>query len=239
MIVYVDLEHESLQSQNTTLWQYFAAKTLKAKYCLESIAGRPCLIIHYSQITSNLLQTLKAQAVVVGGHYTALPHYNEANLAGLRSIFQEAAYPTLGICGGYQLLAQTFGAKFGPITANPGAPDSFPNTPLPSDVPGLHANPDSGIVQREQGFMPIRLLQPHPLVAGLPPEAVVFQLHSWEIKELPVEFECLAASDLCATQAIAHKNAPLMGTQFHPEYYDDNHPAGRKILENFFKLAIC
>jgi anthranilate/para-aminobenzoate synthase component II len=36
---------------------------------------------------------------------------------------------------------------------------------------------------------------------------------------------------------LAHQSAPLFGAQFHPENYDDAHPDGRIILENFFRIA--
>ena len=87
--------------------------------------------------------------------------------------------------------------------------------------------------------MPIRLLQPHPLVSNLDSYPVVFQLHGGEIKSAPDGFQVLAESDLCNVQAIAHNEAPLFGTQFHPELYDEKHPDGQKILENFFKIAMC
>jgi len=85
--------------------------------------------------------------------------------------------------------------------------------------------------------MSIRIQEAQPLFEGLKPQPVVYELHSWEVKSAPDGFCILAESDMCRIQAIAHKDAPLFGTQFHPELYDDAHPDGRRILENFFQIA--
>lgn len=36
---------------------------------------------------------------------------------------------------------------------------------------------------------------------------------------------------------LAHERLPLFATQFHPELYDQAHPDGKRVLENFFRLA--
>lgn len=231
MIIYVDLEHDRLR-QDSTLWSFFASKTLETKYRLETIAGELCLILHYKRVTPALLRQLDPQAIVVGGHYTGLWHYAEGDLVGLRAVFRQAAWPTLSICGGFHLMAQTYGVDAGPMEDDSQA---YPETPLPPGVSDSGAS--QGEARQERGFMPIRVLEPHPLFEDLGRQPVVFQLHSWEVKSPPHGFRALAESDLCRVQAVAHENAPLFGTQFHPEGYDDAHPAGRKIFENFFRIA--
>jgi GMP synthase (glutamine-hydrolysing) len=54
---------------------------------------------------------------------------------------------------------------------------------------------------------------------------------------LPAELELLASSKECKVQMIKHRDRPLYGTQFHPEIYDDEHPHGKTLLQNFFRLA--
>jgi GMP synthase (glutamine-hydrolysing) len=54
---------------------------------------------------------------------------------------------------------------------------------------------------------------------------------------LPEDFVRLAASEICAIEAMRHRTRPLYGVQFHPERYTDDHPDGRAILANFFRLA--
>ena len=233
MIVYVDMEHERLR-EDVSLWRYFSTKTLEVKYRLEAISGESVLIVHYDRLSPRLLREQDIQAVVVGGHYTQLGHYSDTDLEGLRAVFREAAWPTLGICGGFHLMAQTYGAPMGPISNDS---ESAPETPLPPDDPVSHGDDAGPEVARERGFIPVRVLESGALFGGLGDQPVVFQLHSWEVKSTPRGFRVLADSDLCRVQAVAHESAPLFGTQFHPEAYDSTHLDGRRILENFFRLA--
>jgi GMP synthase (glutamine-hydrolysing) len=55
------------------------------------------------------------------------------------------------------------------------------------------------------------------------------------VKELPEGFHLTAANETCAIQAMEHHARPLFGVQFHPELFDEEHPEGRKILENFLE----
>jgi hypothetical protein len=114
MIVYVDLEHSRLRQEPAT-WRFFASQTLETKYRLEAISGASCLIVHYTRVTPALLRQLDAQAVVAGGHYTGLWHYAPGDLVGLQAVFRDAAWPTLGMCGGFHLMLQTYGAQVGPM----------------------------------------------------------------------------------------------------------------------------
>jgi GMP synthase (glutamine-hydrolysing) len=161
--------------------------------------------------------------VLVSGCSTDFEHYTEADLAGLREVYRAADWPTLGFCGGAQLMAQTYGAELGPLG--------------PLEPGGRIENDWGDGMKKEQGFMPVTLLAPHPWLDGLGPAPEVFQAHYWEIKGAPAGFRVLAASKLCGVQALAHERLPLFGTQFHPEAYDDAHPAGRDLLQNFFRLA--
>lgn len=222
MLIYVDLEHDRLQQQ-PELWEKSLARRLKVKYRLEELSGQPCLIVRYHRINPALLRQLNARAVIVSGCSTDFEHYGDDSLAGLRAIYQEAVQPLLGFCGGMQLLSQAHGAELGPLgPLAPGQPDPY------GDGFG------SGMKQ-ERGFRPVRLDATHRLFDGLPRESIFFQAHYWEVKNLPAGFRALAESDLCGIQAIAHRDRPLFGTQFHPEEYDDAHTDGRKVLENFLK----
>jgi GMP synthase (glutamine-hydrolysing) len=73
--------------------------------------------------------------------------------------------------------------------------------------------------------------------AGISAEPVFYQLHGGEVKRLPDVFSVLAESESCKIQAVAHKHAPLFGTQFHPELFDETHPEGKRLFENFFSIA--
>jgi len=225
MIVYVDLEHERLRKDPAHA-ESSLAECLKIKYRLEGISGQPCLIVRYDRLNPGLLHEHKIRAVLVGGNSTDWEHYSEADLAGLRAVFREAAWPTLGFCGGCQMLAQSYGAEISPLGPLPsGAPDPYTHLRL---SPGM---------KQERGFMPLRVVQPHPLFESLAPLPVVYQSHYWEIKSPPHGFRTFAETDLTAVQMIAHERLPLYGTQFHPELYDAAHPDGRILLENFFRTS--
>jgi GMP synthase (glutamine-hydrolysing) len=224
MIVYVDLEHERLQQQ-PDLWEKSLAGRLKYKYRLEDISGEPCLIVRYARVNPLLLRELNVRVVVVSGCRTDFEHYSEESLAGLRAIYREATWPILGLCGGMQLLAQSYGADIGPLgPLAPGEADPYAGGYLPG-------------VKQERGFMPVRVCRPHPLFAGLAPQPTFFQSHYWEVKSTPEGFQLLAESDLCQVQAIVHKELPVVGVQFHPEQYDAEHADGQRLLKNFFGLV--
>ncbi len=229
MIVYVDLERDKSRCDSNR-WEQFAASILEAKYRLEEISGDHCLIVHYDHVTSELLDELSTQAVIVGGHYTVLQNYDRKDLAGLEAILRDVTRPTIAFCGGFQLMAELHGANMVPI--DPSNP--CPETPSP---PGPDADILVQDLMQERGFLPVHVLDPQPLFTGLAPHPIVYQLHSWTLDAPPGGFRVLAMSDLCDVQSIAHEEMPLLGTQFHPELYDDTHQDGRKILENFFKFA--
>lgn len=225
MIVFVDLEHERLQQDDPERGQRTYANRLRVKYRLEDIAGESCLLMRYHHVTPERLDALPIKAVIVSGNSTEFEHYSGASLAGLRAVLRAAAYPTLAFCGGCQLLAQSYGAAIGPIG------------PLPPGAVDLAADPKlaPGMIQ-ERGFMPVTVVQAHPLFAGLGPAPVFLESHYWEVKAPPPGFALYASTTACKVQMIAHESRPLIAVQFHPEYYDEEHGDGQKLLENFFRL---
>lgn len=226
MIVYVDMENDRLRAK-PHMWEKSLATRLRDKFRLEEISGEPCLIVRYERVNPRLLDEVRARAVVIGGCYTDFEHYKEESLAGLTAVYQEAARPMLGICAGYELMAEYGGASIGPMgTLPPGAEEEHAGAL--GHVPGA---------LQERGYMPVELRDSHPLFAGLGRRPIFFQSHYWEVKERPPGYDVLADSKLCAIQAIAHSERPLYGVQFHPEAYDEGHLDGRKVLENFFRLA--
>jgi GMP synthase (glutamine-hydrolysing) len=56
------------------------------------------------------------------------------------------------------------------------------------------------------------------------------------VKELPDGFRATASNETCKIQAMQEKGRRVYGVQFHPELFDDEHPEGRQIVENFLKL---
>jgi GMP synthase (glutamine-hydrolysing) len=225
VIVYVDLEHERLRDQPEQ-HEKSLARRLKQKYRFEDIAGQPCLLVRYPRASPDLLREVNARAVLVSGAATDFEHYTDGDLAGLRAIYRQAGWPLLGLCAGHQMLAEAHGVTvdaMGPL--KPGEPDPYAGSRYPQGV------------RQERGFKPLRLEALHGLWEGLPQTPVFFESHYWEVKSVPEGFRLLASTDTCGIQAMADDKRRLYGTQFHPEEYDDEHPDGRRLLENFFRIA--
>jgi GMP synthase (glutamine-hydrolysing) len=89
--------------------------------------------------------------------------------------------------------------------------------------------------KRERGFFEVKTNN-QGIFQHLPENITVWHSHFDEVKSLPPGFEATAANEACAIQAMQHNDRPLFGVQFHPELFDDAHPDGRRILENFLDL---
>jgi len=227
MICFVDLEHPTLGP--SLLSERPEAATRKAdlltqKVRFEQLTGVPCLLQHFTQVTAGRLADVGARAVLLSGHSSLIDDYDPASLAPLVDVIRSAGLPMLGLCGGHQLMGLVFGQRPEPM----GPLGSCEADPRPELAPGM---------RKEWGPSPVQVLGDDPLFAGLGRTVVVEQRHFWELKALPAGFVRLAASPLCAVQAMRHSSRPLWGVQFHPERYSDAHPDGRTILANFFRLA--
>jgi len=149
----------------------------------------------------------KASAIVLSGSTTAWSQRDPAELERLGEAVIAADRPALGICAGMQLLVTYAGGAIGPYGRS------------------------------EHGFLPIQIRDGSDLLRGLPAEVVVFHDHNHEIVTLPAGFRVLASSPVCAIQAIANPERRWWGTQFHPEEFRPEHPAGEQVLRTFFTLA--
>lgn len=109
--------------------------------------------------------------------------------------------PILGICLGHQLMAQIFGGK------------------IKTAEIGEYA--DSEIIVDEEDT----------ILKGLGPSFRAWVSHKDEVEVVPEDFDVLAHSDTCAIEAMAHKELPLYGVQFHPEV--EHTPKGPDIFKNF------
>ena len=114
--------------------------------------------------------------------------------------------PVLGICLGMQLMADALGGRVG------------------SGDYGGYADVTVEILDETD-----------PLLGSLYPETRVWASHADEVKDVPEGFERTARSDVCDVEAMAHRDRPLYGVQFHPEVAHTEE--GQAIFENF--RAIC
>jgi GMP synthase (glutamine-hydrolysing) len=125
-----------------------------------------------------------------------------------------------GFCGGLQFIGQTLGAKLDRI----GRLDDGDVDPHPHYEPGW---------RKELGYLPVELVGDHPLLDGLDRSPVFRHAHTRHLEELPDGFVNLARTEVTEHQYIAHPTRRVAGTQFHPEYFTDEHPAGRLLIENY------
>ena len=115
--------------------------------------------------------------------------------------------PTLGVCLGNQCIGQAFGGKI--VHAR-----------------DLMHGKTSRI--RHEG---------HPLFAGVPSPFVATRYHSLMVEEasLPEELAVIARSEDGTIMGLAHRERPVLGTQFHPESFLTEE--GPLLLQNFLAGA--
>jgi len=153
------------------------------------------------------LHELGADAVILSGSYEPWASHDPAELDRFLAVLSFYPGPVLGICAGMQLQARAAGG-----------------------VIGAARHPS-------RGFGAVHVRDDSDLLAGLGPRFEVLMHHDDEVTVLPPRFRVLASSRTCAVEAIAADDRPWWGTQFHPESWDDDHPAGRAVLLRFLALG--
>lgn len=118
----------------------------------------------------------------------------------------ELDVPVLGICYGMQTGCQQLG---GEVTA---------------------------AESREYGGHVMHVRDHNKLFRALPDEITVWMSHGDQVTGLTSDFRVLARTDNTELAAVAHKEKPFWGVQFHPEV--THTPEGKQILENFI-YVIC
>jgi GMP synthase (glutamine-hydrolysing) len=90
----------------------------------------------------------------------------------------------------------------------------------------------------EYGLARLSKVKQHALFAGLNGDGQVWMNHRDQVESVPPGFEVLASTETCGVAAMAHREHPLMGVQFHPEVVHT--PQGHKMLANFvFDVCGC
>ncbi|MDJ0925953.1 MAG: gamma-glutamyl-gamma-aminobutyrate hydrolase family protein [Acidimicrobiia bacterium] len=224
MIVLVDNEHQSGYAQP---WgEKIMAARVRIKYDLENMSGHECLIVRWGHVSIDLLDRIDAAAIFISGNSAQPDQYPAAETRGLHDALLTKRWPTFGFCGGHQVIGDAFGAPLEPIGELEEGAEAFGEAA--DFAPGLKS---------ELGYFPVDVTRPHPILEGVGDAPVVRHAHSWELKALPDGFSNYAATDMTPIQLMIHDEAPLVGTQFHPEYATDEHPAGRTMIENFMNWA--
>jgi GMP synthase-like glutamine amidotransferase len=222
VVLHIDCKHpdtvrEAMKKPSEGHMQYLQ----KVRRIYEKHSGLPYQVIHYSQLRGGELNAARIKALII----TMIDHdMDQAYTDRLLEVVRATSIPTLGICGGQQIIAKAHGGK----VARMRRLRSGETDPNPKYQPGWF---------KEWCFMPVKVLRRDPLFDGLGDAPVVREYHGFEVKQLPAEFDVLASSDECRIQTIKHKTKPVYGTQFHPEHFDAKHPDGERIVANFFAIA--
>lgn len=214
VVVLLDTKHPSVIAR-------YAANTLRIKSRAEQLSGLPCLVVHHTNLPAPELLCPNIRAIMVNHNVQPIsPEMDEV----LYTFIRQTAIPMIGFCGGHHHIYQAYG---GVCTDMRLLRDSEID-PNPSYQPGYF---------KEWGFTRVRILKQDPLFEGLGDEIIVMEQHVSECSRLPEEFQLLASTHECRVQAIRHRGKVLCGTQFHPEAWDDKHMDGRRVLQNFMRIA--
>jgi GMP synthase (glutamine-hydrolysing) len=180
------------------------------------IPGLEILNEPFHSVSLERVRSLRPSHIILSGQSHPWNQYSPESLAGVFDVIKHASQPILGVCGGHQQIALAYGAQVGLMG---------------------RLEPGEGYngARRERGFLPIENTGAG-LFKGLPSEVTVWQNHCDEVKELPDGFRQTATNETCKIQAMQEKGRRVYGVQFHPELFDEEHPEGRHIVENFLKL---
>ena len=193
------------------------ASPREIKAALEQVCPDSAVLTErFTDVSLERVQSLNPSHIILSGQSHPWERYSPEALAGVFSVIREAKQPILGVCGGHQQMALAFGAQVGLMG---------------------RLEPGEGYAgaRRERGFFDVKT-NTRGIFHDLPPQITVWHSHFDEVKSLPPHFIATAANDTCPIQAMQHDDRPLFGVQFHPELFDDAHPDGRQVLQNFLRL---
>ncbi len=180
------------------------------------IPGVEILTEPFHNVSLDRVRSLRPSHIILSGQSHPWDEYAPEALVGVFAVIKQANQPILGVCGGHQQIALAYGASVGLME---------------------RLQPGEGYegAKRERGYFPVEHTG-HGLFKGLPSQITVWHSHCDEVKQLPSGFRATASNETCEIQAMQHIGRRLFGVQFHPELFDDDHPEGRRIVENFLSL---
>lgn len=185
----------------------------KIEEAIKKVEKVTCTTSHYSKIDSSFINKLGPQYIILTGRIGQ--HWEENEITEdyipVLSTLKSFHIPTLGICAGMQLISIMYGGSIGKMIET-----------------------EKDIL--EEGYVEHFKKAENKLLQGLNSSFYCKQFHRDEVKKLPNEFTLLASSNNCQVQAIAHINLPTFGVQFHPEWFNEEFPDGKKIFRNFLSV---
>ena len=118
------------------------------------IPGLEILTEPFHSVTLERVRSLKPSHIILSGQSHPWDNYTPQSLSGVFDVIKQAAQPILGVCGGHQQIALTYGSEVGLME---------------------RLEPGEGYqgAKRERGFFPIDNTG-EGLFKGLPPNITVF-----------------------------------------------------------------
>lgn len=209
-----------------------AGGSFKIKRKFEAMTGHPCVVMNYPDVDGAFVERYGVQAIFITGTGYGWDTVEVLKLYDISDLMRQTHLPVYGACGGHQLLGFIFNRNLRKVKQladepmrklKPGEPDW-----LDSYRPGYF---------KEKGIHPIEIVKRDPLFTGLPKKMLLPEAHYCEIKRVPRDFVLLASSENCKIQVMRHKDRPIYGCQFHAENWTDAYPHGKRVIENFFRIA--
>lgn len=215
---------------------------------VKNLAIRPeILTLHLSEVTPEVVADFDADAVVLSGTLRDFDFYRPDMIQQFSDFVTTTEVPVLGICGGHQLVGQSFGAEI--VTLDKKQPSERRNNRLV-----------------EYQYRYVKILKDDPIFDRIDDVSErrsdrhsrtdilrVWQNHGLMVDRLPEGFEQLASGYLCPLQMMVKRtDRQLIYTvQFHieksfedwdrPKSFWDHHVEsrdGRIIFENFLVEAL-
>jgi GMP synthase (glutamine-hydrolysing) len=224
MILFLDIEHPAALEDPE--YRADRARTMEERrQRFEFVSGHPCAVRHYAEFRACELEDIGVTALVTSGNRSLWEQYDlKSDFREFKTALEETRKPVLGICGGHQLIGLLLGGHAEPLRR------------LELEETDVHPGYAPGFL-KEWGFYSVDVERADALFAGFDRPLIVKQAHFWELTRLPECLVPIASNPNCRVQALRHRDRPVYGVQFHPEFYDEEHTDGRELLRNFFSLA--
>lgn len=224
MILIASMQQPDNYSASCGAWQN--------KIRFEEITGRPAIIRHYSEVTPEFIGKYPIKAMFITGFGYGWENVPPVATYGISDLLHQFDVPTLGACGGHQLIGWLFNHDVRKLKA-------FKDEPMRKLLPGepdLNPGYHPGYFT-EMGVHEVQIVNRDPIFKGLPERFKVPEAHYCEVKKLPPGFIHLARNDNCEMQCFRHESKLLYGAQFHAETWTDAYPQGKTFITNFFRVA--
>jgi len=140
-------------------------------------------IVHHN-VTADEVRAKNPAAIILSGGPSSV---YEPGAPKLDPAILELGIPVLGICYGFQTIANTLGGRV--------------------DATGT----------REYGATDLNVAAAGEILAGQPSEQVCWMSHGDQVMEAPAGFEVLASTETTPVAAFANSERKIYGVQWHPE----------------------